>query len=365
MKRYLVMSFILIPFLSACEQQPAKEQKHPVTISITHPEYKQDTGMVSKLQTMRNNKNPDKPLYENYYDIPLVDIHNHDASSFSEETYKKYGVDRTVLFGNISEPSAKKTDQQVWTAYQGSVENIYPSFAGIDIYRSSGIDYSKKLLEKGYLNIGEIVAASTYSPVTSKLKWKGENPLSGKLDELYTLAADYQVPILLHIDPPTGNPIPILEEALNKHPDTIFIFAHANVFNKPGNLKRLLNEHSNLYMDFYAGFTRYDLNSKNEIEDFIPVMEEFSDRFFLGSDSGYGITYEESIGAMYQTIDLLSDESAVKVAYQNYEKVIEDQRVTKEQKKQLRGLLKEEEHKSLSLNKRMANELIMKLSKEE
>ena len=42
-------------------------------------------------------------------------------------------------------------------------------------------------LEKGYYGIGEIVGASTYSPETSRLAWKAEDPNAGHLPEIYQL----------------------------------------------------------------------------------------------------------------------------------------------------------------------------------
>jgi len=52
-------------------------------------------------------------IAEPYQDITVIDIHNHDASGYKFENsfdiWDKYGIDRIVLFGDISEPSAITT----------------------------------------------------------------------------------------------------------------------------------------------------------------------------------------------------------------------------------------------------------------
>lgn len=43
----------------------------------------------------------------------------------------------------------------------------------------------------------------------------------------------------------------------------------------------------------------------------------------LSTDSGYGLSVESAALALYEIIDLLSPETAAKVAFQNYERLIE------------------------------------------
>jgi hypothetical protein len=317
------------------------------------------------IQTIRKNKDPGKELYEVYRDLTLIDIHNHDAVNPNAiNKWGEYGIDRIVLFGNISEPSAQATDQLAWEQYQREPSHVYPSFAGFPIYDKEGLTYVQEKLEQGYMNIGEIAAASTYSPVVSNVKWKANHPNDGYFPQIYELAAKYRVPILLHIDPPNGEPIMHLEEALEQHPDTNIIFGHANAYNPPDNIKMLLAKHSNLYIDFFAGFTAYSRDSTNKLQDFIPLMEQYPDRFMLSTDSGYGLTTEQAAKALYETIDLLSAETALKVAYQNYERLIELQPPTDTQIKRITELsAKLGKTEKYRLNKRMANELIFKLQK--
>lgn len=319
---------------------------------------------VALIESLRKSKNSGKELYDVYRDLTVIDIHNHDAENPGAiDKWGRFGIDGIVLFGDISEPSAMETDKRAWEQYRKEPSRVYPSFAGFPIYEDEGLSIVQQNLENGYLNIGEVAAASTHSPVVSKVAWKAKHPNDGNFPKIYDLAAKYRVPILLHIDPPFGEPIVRLEEALDQHPDTAIIFAHANAYNPPENIEPLLKKHSNLYIDFSAGFTAYNSESTNKLADFVPLIERYPDRFMLSTDSGYGLTTEEAAKALYEIIDLLSPETALKVAYQNYERLIELQPPTDTQIRTIQTLsARSRKFGTYRLNKRLANELIFRLT---
>jgi hypothetical protein len=233
------------------------------------------------------------------------------------------------------------------------------------MYDKDGVRIVKEKLEKGYYGIGETVAASSYSPLTSKLLWKSLHPMDGNLPAIYELCAVYKVPILLHIDPPFGEPITRLEEALTSYPKTIFIFAHANVFNPPENIENLLKQYNNLYIDFFAGFTAYDPSNKYPLEDYIELIKRFPEQFLLSTDSAtaQNLTYEKAINAMFEVIDLCDDLFIGDlIGRTNFINLIEDQPPTESQinvilrnKDRIREALNVKH-----LNKRMANEIIIR-----
>jgi len=85
----------------------------------------------------------------------------------------------------------------------------------------------------------------------------------------------------------------------------------------------------------------------------------------LSTDSGFGLTAEQAASALYETIDLLTPETAQRVAYQNYERLIELQPPTESQIKKIKELAATSGKKeTYRLNKRMANELIFEWSKD-
>jgi predicted TIM-barrel fold metal-dependent hydrolase len=303
-----------------------------------------NTAVATPITPTPASAKPFNDLVKLYKDLLLTDTHNHDASGSKyrsmTDTWENRGVSRVVLFGDISEPSAIETDKIAWTAYEQNPQRIVPFFSGFDLHDKSSLDVVKDNLEKGYFGLGEIAGASTFSPVVSKVKWKANDPMDGFLPQIYDLCAQYKAPILLHIDPPNGLPVIKLEEALDSHPDSIFIFAHINAYNSPANIEKLLKQHKNLYADFFAGFTDLNAESGNKLEDFVPVIKQFPDRFLLSTDSGFGLPSEEAaIQSMYRVIDLLGDrELGKKIAHGNFDALLRVQQATKTQLDEIRKL---------------------------
>lgn len=361
---YTMVSFILLVLLATgCGQVNTVDGIQVEAIE----EYTPDPDCAAQVKDMRARKDPAASLAEVYKDLRVIDSHNHGAADDTQRVLTRqarYFIDRTVLFGNISEPRALDTDKIAYMVYARSPDQVYPFFAGISVYDRAGITMTVENLEKGYFGMGEIVGASTESPITSILAWKAEHPNDGYLPEIYKLSARYHAPVLLHIDPPGGEPILKLEQALVENPEAIIIFGHANAYNTPQNIERLISLHLNLYIDFFAGFTAYDPGSTYHLIDFTPLIEKYPDRFIVSTDSGYGIGPEQALQAIYEMLDLLTPETTCKVAYQNLERIIEIQPPTKTQIRQIQELSQQAGMRGLrKLNKRMANELIFELQK--
>lgn len=266
-------------------------------------------------------------IAEPYKDLLVIDIHNHDADgnkyAKSDDVWSKYSIDRIVLFGSISKPAAKVTDEIAFEVYKRNESHFYPFIAGINIHDESCLDYIREQFNAGVFGIGEVVAASTYSPIASNLAWKGLHPLDGYFPEIYELCAEYNKPILLHIDPPNGQPIEKLIEAAEQYPNTKFIFAHANAFNSSESIENVIKDHNNIYIDFFPGFTAYNPESTWSLRDYTDLIMKYPDRFMVSSDSGYGIGYEKAYSAIYELFDLLDDELIInKLAHENFLKLI-------------------------------------------
>lgn len=337
----------------------------PVTPTAPRPSEQTPINPSETSKSIAKN-GPDKTLSQTYKDLKLIDVHNHDAAKYeaSMSIWDNHAIDRIVLFGNVSEPSAVATDKLAWKAYEKYPDRIYPFFSGFDLFQDEGLKTIRENLEIGYLGIGETIAASSNSPILAKLPWKGSHPLDGNFPKVYELCAEYGVPILLHIDPPRGMPIMKLEEALDAYPNTLFIFAHANVYNPPSEIEKLLKSHKNLYIDFFAGFTSYNPRSPNKTEEYISLIESYADRFFISTDGAFDLTYDQAIGAMYEVIDQLKPETREKIASANFEKIIQAQKPTATQLKTLRDLGIQTHEPSVELNRlsrHEANKLIFKL----
>lgn len=283
-----------------------------------------------------------------YGALPLADAHNHGSVlgiTRKLMVWQKYSVDRVVLFGEVSKLVSDMHDRYTWEQYQQHPDLIVPFFSGINLMDETGLQIAHEQLEKGFFGIGEIAAASTYSPAVSNAEWKAGHPMDGILPQLYELCGEYQVPLLLHIDPPSGYPVMKLEEALAAYPNTNFIFGHANAYTHMTEIESLLEKYKNIYMDIFAGFTAFNRESGYELKDFTDIIRKYPDRFMLSTDSGYDMPggEEQAIDAMYMMLDLLKDDPALmrKIAYDNLDGLIRNQPATKTQKEQLEKLNRE------------------------
>ena len=370
------MFYVLFQIKGSTSLSPAVSYEKDAYLNIiAATSYEKDKTVAKEIEYMRKSQGE---LPEKYYDLKIVDMHSHDVDSLDlaerrnnenftsiRDTWEKYGIDRTVLFGAVSDPAAVKSDRLTWQYYRKYQTQIYPAFAGFPITNEgNGLTTVKKNLEKGYMQIGELFGASTYSPFAS-VAWKAKHPNEGILPEVYDLAASYQVPVMLHIDPPRDFPLSQFELAMDNHPSTTFIFAHGNVHTSPEDLRELLSKHENLIIDFFAGYTAYNPGSQYDLRDFTPVVEEYPDRFVLGSDSGFDVGLDNAYLAMYEFIDLLTANAAAQIAYQNAEWLMERQLPTDEQLTKIIDLIKDTdlEDKEFRLNKRQAHELIFQLEK--
>lgn len=333
-----------------------------------------DTSNGSNAQTKSSGGIKElQELVTLYKEMPVADAHNHNAAGsryqYMEGIWEGSGIDRVVLFGAVSEPAAVGTDEIAWEAYQENPERYIPFFAGVNLHDESELAKVKENLEKGYFGIGEIAAATTYSEGLKGAIWKTTDPMDGILTQMYELCAQYKAPLLLHIDPPNGGVIDKLEEAATAYPNTTFIFAHANAYNSPENVEALLEKHPNIYMDFFAGFTAFNPESANRLEDYVPLMKKYPERFLLSTDSGYGLKNEaEALRAMYLMIDLLGDTAETRmIAYGNLDALISAQPATATQLAAIAKLNENEKegttHKLEGLSKLEAGKILAKGNK--
>jgi predicted TIM-barrel fold metal-dependent hydrolase len=335
------------------EENKKNAQKNQIKLS----------SCAKQIKTMRAESNK-KNLKEKYKDLELVDVSNHDANQYeaSLPLWDDYHLDKIAISGYVSRESSVLTDELAWKAFSEYPQRFYPFFSGIDIFHKNGIELAHKNLEQGFMGIGQIAAPSLVSPFLTTAEWKGKDPMDGNLPEIYKLAGQYKVPVLIHMDPPSAG-IEKFEEALNRYPSTTFIYGQSNVANNPNDIDEVMKKHKNLYFDFFAGYTAYNPRDPNKLKDYVKLIEKYSDRALLSTDSGVELKYKDAILAMYEMIDMLSPETACKVSHENFMKLMKDQPVTKTQLKKIKSLSKKlgeryEEPKT----KLEANQLIFELS---
>jgi predicted TIM-barrel fold metal-dependent hydrolase len=269
-----------------------------------------------------------------YAHLKVIDVHNHDTGGArykqSMKLWDAYGIDQVVLFaGGITDPRAVLQDEIAWKASQEYPGRILPFFSGFDVRSKDALVYVREKFDRGFWGIGEYVGAS-YAKESAVYhnEWKPDHPMDGYFSEVYDLCAQYKAPILLHVDPvvPGTLAMRMFEKALADHPETIFIFAHANAFNTPDNLERLLKQYPNLYIDFFPGFNRYNGQAKLSVEAYIPLIERYYSKFLVSSDSGYGIDYHQAYEAIYALLDSVSQRAREHLAHKNFDYLLEQRK---------------------------------------
>ncbi len=201
---------------------------------------------------------------ESTYDgIEIIDTHTH-LYPLSEEINDEYvdnlvevakenGVSKIFLGLNARhEPDRPPTfssihDDWVLAAAERYPDIIIPALNGFDPEDEDSVDYVEEQLQTGlWKMIGEL-------DLRNHVK-KNEIPANSPIMmEIYELAAEYSVPVMMHYDFDYGTTrsegLEEFENALDENPDTIFIYAH----NCGQDLVELMNDHPNLYCEHEKG----------------------------------------------------------------------------------------------------------------
>jgi hypothetical protein len=101
---------------------------HSVRI-VPVTEFTSDPNLQLEIIKMREQKEDGRNLIDVYKELPLIDVHSHDVHLVDRNekriqdygsymnVWETYGIDQTVLFGDISEPSAVQSDRLTWKYY--------------------------------------------------------------------------------------------------------------------------------------------------------------------------------------------------------------------------------------------------------
>jgi hypothetical protein len=270
----------------------------------------------------------------------------------------KLGVEQTMLTGlpvmkkwDINSPKKpiyylsddsrayfySATDIIVAMAVSGLPDNqrrrFHPYICGFNPTDRNAVDHVKRMIDwypDFWEGIGEILLRhDDLSALTDGEQARANHEA---LDPVYDLAAEEDLPVLLHANIGSvwlHEPIylPELEGALNKHPKTRFIWAHAGIGRRidiPGLAdicRQMLTRHDNLWIDLTSHLYEQYLVTDGKInKEWIDVIEEFPDRFMVGSDvvGHFDKGYEEHITRNYAILDKLKPETVEKVARKNF-----------------------------------------------
>jgi len=238
-------------------------------------------------------------------------------------------------------------DRQVVQAINQEPERFLAFLRGFEIERDHMTEYVKNRLSSGhYCGIGELFINGHGRTIA------GDSP---GLMELYRLAAEFQVPVLIHWtigslsekEPGTKPSYQQLKKALGTNPKTLFILAHCGKGPPPLRqnfediLDYLLKQYKNLHLDI-SGLQDDLFADDGTTTTFgkllMRLIEKYPHQFMLGFDLGEpGALFSEAsatIKLFRKFLSLLPIEVARKIAGENAQRVLCPGRLMNLEKKQ-------------------------------
>jgi predicted TIM-barrel fold metal-dependent hydrolase len=193
-------------------------------------------------------------------------------------------------------------------------------------------------LREGRLKgIGEIHVNNWSSnlPGAPQYRYPADAPL---LQRLFALSAAYRVPLSVHMDAEAPS-VAQMERLLAANRDGVWLWAHTGHYADPALLRRLLEEHPNLYCELSyrvsisGSRTATYMDDRGRLrQEWRDILESFPDRFVIGTDLTWpspGL-YADHIAFWRRILEQVSPETAAMIAYRNAERLLgpasEDQR---------------------------------------
>jgi len=217
-------------------------------------------------------------------------------------------------------------------------KRFHPFLSGFNPNDKNADAHIRRMLELHpglWQGLGEVF--TRHDDVTALTE--GDTPRANNeaLTRVYHLAAEFDLPVLLHSNITSKrerNPLYLaeLEEPLRNHPHTRFIWAHAGTSMElhrhqekleflHDTVSRLLDDYPNLYIDLSWTMLRpYLLDEQgNPDPKWVALVEQYPDRFVIGSDVvGRFDSLASGMQAFEPFLDALPESVAQGVARDNF-----------------------------------------------
>lgn len=233
------------------------------------------------------------------------------------------------------------TDFIVARRYQELPETLKPRFhpfiCGINATDKYAVLHVERMLQEfpdTWQGIGEVFGHR--DDLTNLTYGETARVSHPAMDDIYALAAERGMPVCMHSNVTTRTRLKKLaylhevREAVKRHPDTTFIWAHAGLSryldveqkSYTALLRELLQQYPNLNIDLsWIIFENYVLthDSQNVRPEWLSLVADFDHRFMIGSDNiGHFESYPRNIMKYYTLLDALAPEAASRVAMENF-----------------------------------------------
>jgi predicted TIM-barrel fold metal-dependent hydrolase len=212
---------------------------------------------------------------------------------------------------------------------------FHPSISGFNGTDRNAVDHVRRMLELYpdlWEGIGEVM--TRHDDLTALTYGETARADHVALDAVYELAAERDLPVFVHSNIGSvwlREPIYLheMENALKRHPRTRFIWCHAGISrridvpNLPKELRRLLSTYDHLWIGLSWVVRDYIIREGKSNQAWIDLVEEFPDRFMIGSDAvGRFAGLPATIQSYYVSLEALGPETRAKVAHDNFLSVL-------------------------------------------
>ncbi len=222
---------------------------------------------------------------------------------------------------------------------------LHPFICAFNPTDKNAVQHVQRMLEwypDFWDGIGEIV--TRHDDLTALTYGEPARANHPALTPIYKLAAKHDLPVMIHSNITSARikePLYLteLEEALEKNPNTRFIWAHAGTSSSinlrndlhflDDEIERLLKTYPNLWIDLsWSVLEDHLLTSKEKIKNhWLKILQRHPDRFMLGSDLvGNFDRIGDLLAEFDDVLDALSAEDAKKLAHDNFLRVLPQRR---------------------------------------
>ena len=228
-------------------------------------------------------------------------------------------------------------------------KRFFPFLSGFNANDKNAATHIRRTLKMNpgfWQGIGEVF--TRHDDVTALMQGNTPRANNEAMMKVYRVAEEYDLPVLLHSNITSKrerNPLYLeeLEEALSKNPDVRFIWAHAGTsmelhrhqeeldFLHPL-IKRLLDEHDNLYIDLsWTLLEPYLLDEQGKPNpNWLKLFTDYPTRFVLGSDVvGRFSSLGETMSGFEPVLEALPKDVAQAIAEDNFLKLLPKKKLNK------------------------------------
>ena len=282
-------------------------------------------------------------------ELPIVDAHSHAVPGISVKKILKRLDTNNIRWVSMGVKGASFGGTKIREEYSEKLKDRYIAFGGQSdlnaIYRKYGLgaaesadrdDFKRILaqLEEAFKagkikGIGEIFANNRKSSAfpAQRRKMRINCP---SIQALYNLTSKYDGILTLHMHWDEDS-VSQLKALIATNPQGLITLAHAGVDTSPSDIRNLFKEYPNVNCDLSARHKpklptkfpeREIFNAKGIHVEWKQLIEEYPDRFMVGTDVDDNAKYEKAIKIIRKgLLANLSPAAAEKVAYRNAERI--------------------------------------------